>query len=95
MISGVCKSSEWKIRKCCKKIKNQIRTWKIAKQGAQIGKKKTFFLFFSKCKCESMQIEETIEYLLLDEWIVPFDGREGSIEQMWVMHWTIDLSICG
>ena len=29
-----------------------------------------------------MQIEKTIEYLLLDEWIVPFDGGEGSIEQM-------------
>ena len=29
-----------------------------------------------------MQIEETIEYLLSDEWIVPFDGGEGSIEQM-------------
>ena len=29
-----------------------------------------------------MQIEKTIEYLLLDEWIVPFDGGEGFIEQM-------------
>ena len=42
-----------------------------------------------------MQIEETIEYLLLDEWIVPFDGGEGFIEQMWAMHWTINPSICG
>ena len=41
-----------------------------------------------------MQIEETIEYLLSDEWIVPFGGGERSIEQMWAVHWTIDLSIC-
>ena len=29
-----------------------------------------------------MQMKETIEYALLSEWIVPFDGRERSIEQM-------------
>ena len=29
-----------------------------------------------------MQIKETIEYVLLSEWIVPFDGRERSIGQM-------------
>ena len=41
-----------------------------------------------------MQVKETIEYTLLGEWIVPFDGRERSIEHMWAIHWTIDLSIC-
>ena len=29
-----------------------------------------------------MQVKETIEYTLLGEWIVPFNGRERSIEQM-------------
>ena len=82
MISSVCKSSEWKIRKCCKKIKIKFELGKLQSRVLKLK----FFFFFSQCKCEYMQIEKIIEYLLLDEWIVPFDGRKGSIEQMWVMH---------
>ena len=73
MISGVCKSSEWKIKKCCKKIKIKFELGKLQSRVLKLGKK-----IFPKCKCESMQIEETIEYLLSNEWIVPFDGRCGQ-----------------
>ena len=47
-------------------------------QGVQIENN----FFFPKCKGECMQMKETIEYALLSEWIVPFDGRERSIGQM-------------